>query len=299
MILILFMYMILASTFTIGKAALFYVQPIFFIGMRMLVAGGILFTFLYIFRRHWLRFEKKHLYLFAQITFFHIYIAYVLEFIALQNISSAKACLLYNLSPFITALFSYLFFAEKLSTKKWVGLAIGFSGFLPTLIGCVPTEGPSILCISIPEILLLGSVVSSVQGWIVMKRLVRHEGYSPVLVNAVGMLSGGILALLTSLLFETGPLIYDKPDAVHMVILYGILAIIAANIIFYNLYGWLLHQYSATFLSFAGFTCPIFAAVYGWLFLHEVVSGSFFLSVGIIVIGLYLFYQEELIRVKN
>src|SRR5438552_6442085 len=102
MLLIIVLYMLLASTFTIAKAVLLYVQPIFFIGLRMVLAGSLLLGYTYLFRRSWIRFTSAHWPLFAQIIIFHIYLAYTLEFIALQTISSAKACLLYNLSPFIT-----------------------------------------------------------------------------------------------------------------------------------------------------------------------------------------------------
>jgi drug/metabolite transporter (DMT)-like permease len=70
--------------------------------------------------------------------------------------------------------------------------------------------------------------------------------------------------------------------------------IIIANIIFYNLYGYLLHFYSATWLSFVGFITPLFAALYGWLFLNETIGWAYFISIFIVFWGLYLFYQDEL-----
>lgn len=39
MFLVILLYMLFASTFTFGKAALTYMQPIMFIGMRMTAAG--------------------------------------------------------------------------------------------------------------------------------------------------------------------------------------------------------------------------------------------------------------------
>ena len=39
MMLLVVLYMLFASTFTIGKAALAYTTPILFIGMRMVIGG--------------------------------------------------------------------------------------------------------------------------------------------------------------------------------------------------------------------------------------------------------------------
>ena len=117
MFLILFLYMLFASTFTIGKAVLAYVDPIFFIAVRMLLAGILLFLFLRIKKRSTvIKPEDKNL--FIQLIFFHIYIAYVLEFKALEFVASSKACLLYSLSPFITALFERFYLRSHLTPKK-------------------------------------------------------------------------------------------------------------------------------------------------------------------------------------
>ena len=52
-------------------------------------------------------------------------------------------------------------------------------------------------------------------------------------------------------------------ERVVMLGVYSFALVIIANIIGYNLYGYLLSRYSATFLSFAGFMTPLFAALLG------------------------------------
>jgi drug/metabolite transporter (DMT)-like permease len=291
MILIVLLYMLGASTFTLAKAALAYTQPIFFIGVRMIIAGVLLLGFLMVSKITW-RFERRHYFLLAQIIVFHIYCAFVLEFIGLKAMTSSKACLIYSLAPFLTALLSYWFFAERLTKRKWAGLIIGFIGFCPIMLKATPTEGATYWGISVPEILMILAVFSSAYGWIVMKRLMQ-QGYSPVALNGISMLGGGLLAFMTSAFFEWN----DSALLVtNMVAFVGYTAalIIVANLIFYNLYGALLYRYSATFISFAGFICPLFAALYGMFFLGEQISWWFFVAVIMIALGLYLFYQEEL-----
>lgn len=313
MISVVALYALLASSFTLAKVVLYYAKPCFIIGMRMVLAGGLLLGYLRLFAPKALGFSRNDLGLLAQTVLFHVYIAYVFEFWALQAVTSSKACLLYNLSPFITALFAYVLMNERLTSRKWLGLSLGMLGMLPALIASAPSESSMLSFLSMQEVVLLIAVASAAYGWILMSALVRKRSYSPIAVNGYAMLGGGVLSFLTSYMFEGAPTITGTDHAtvvwgrellsgfmqaqsadIVMFFVYLGLLILFTNVIFYNLYGYLLKRYSATFLSFAGFTCPLFAALYGWLFLSEAVTIWFFASVAIVVIGLYVFYQEEL-----
>lgn len=308
MIFIIILYLLFASTFTLGKAALLYVPPFLFIGVRMLLGGSLLLGYYQFFAKHQRVVEKKDYLLFGRIILFHIFCAYTLEYWALEQVTSAKACLLYNLSPFVTALFSYFLYAERLTKRQICGLIIGFIGFIPIIIAQSPIEQLSwhIGLLSCYEIALIGSVISSAYGWMVMKNLI-NKGYSFILVNGIGMVGGGILALLLSFIKEGAPMMKDVEVVLpHVVATYGVFGerllmcglysmalIIIANIICYNLYGYLLSRYSATLLSFAGFMTPLFAAGLGWLFLGEQVTWHFFATIGMVILGLYLFHERK------
>jgi drug/metabolite transporter (DMT)-like permease len=141
------------------------------------------------------------------------------------------------------------------------------------------------------ELLLLVAVVSASYGWLVVKQLMV-AGHGILQIQGVSMLVGGLLAVITAGCFEYGtyPLVTNLYDfAWYMAAL-----ILVANIVCYNLYSLLLRRYSAIFISFAGFTCPLFAALYGGLFLDEPMTGSFCASAVMVTGGLYLFYRQEL-----
>lgn len=320
MLLVMILYMLLASTFIIGKAAIVYSQPIFLIGLRMLFGGMLLLGYIYFFnKKRWI-FNKKDIWLFVQIAFFHIYLSFILEFWSYKYVTASKISFMYNLSPFITVLFAYLFFGERMNMRKWTGLIIGFLGSLPVLMAEAPAaelQAGSFYFISVPEIALLISATSGVYGWIILKELVVHRGYSPVLVNGVGMFFGGVAALITSFGFEGKPLLkcpgYSMDTVaqsqswlgslfciswpnVFLVSLYIVLLIVIANVIFYNFYGLLLKKYTPTFLSLAGLLCPLFVALLGWVFLGETVTWHFFVSLAVVLLGAYIFYQDELIE---
>jgi drug/metabolite transporter (DMT)-like permease len=309
---------LLSSTFVIGKAALVYSQPIFLIGFRMTLGGLLLLGFIYFFHKSQWKLKKEDFWLFVQIAFFHIYLSFILEFWSYQYVTSSKAAFMFNLSPFITALFAYIAFGDKMSAKQWVGLIIGFLGSLPVLVAQTPAAELSaghFLFLSIPEICLLISATSGVYGWIIMKKLVVDKHYSPIFVNGIGMFFGGIAAFITSFITEKKPLLKCGLDSMsscsfdqstwsswfccswsNFFIFLGFvsLLILVANIIFYNFYGFLLKKYSPTFLSLVGLLCPVFTALLGWIFLGETVSWGFFASLAVVMLGAYIFYLDEL-----
>lgn len=287
MYLVFFLYALLASTFSIGKVLVHLMPPIFLIAVRMIIAGTILSISWYFFNQRQ-SIKARDWWLFGVVTLFHILLPFASEYIALQYISPSSACLMYNLSPFLAALFSYFFFNEIMTFKKWIGFAIGIVGILFYLQSqCCLNLTPSWA-----NFLMLISVVTSSLGWIFVRILVKNKGYSTLLVNGVSMFVGGWVALPLSRYFEgvTDISIMYVPHVIGLLAL----VIFIANIFFYNLYGYLLTRYTATFLSFAGFVTPLFAAFFEWMFFDVIVPQEFFLTICIVGAGIFIFYQEEL-----
>ncbi|MFA5999020.1 MAG: DMT family transporter [Candidatus Babeliales bacterium] len=306
MILIFLLYALLALTFTIGKMLLFYVPPIFLIALRMCIAGVLLLGM-----NHFISGPAKikkfsdrsiadrsiadrsiaDLWIFVLLSLIHVLIPYTTEFIALQSVAPSCAALMFNLSPFFSALFSYIYFDEKMTKKKWLGFAIGMGG----IVFFLEPAAFSFTCWHIngtAYILLFIAVVSSALGWIYVRMLVKDKGYSPLFVNGCAMLLGGIQAIPVSLYFE-GSVSLPWDNLKPFLLLLAAI-ILLANVIFYNLYGYLLKHYSATLLSFIGFVTPVFAALFDWMLLGVGVSYGFFIAIAILGFGIYIFYQEEL-----
>lgn len=287
MIEILVLYAIIAVTFTMGKILLSFLPPIFLIGLRMIFAGTIILIAQWVLNKSIL-ISKKDIPFFLFLSFIHIFVPYTTEFIALETIMPSCAALMYNLSPFFTAFFSYILFGEYMTVKKWLGFAISLFGVWIML----PHD--SFFCFSGINgsfILLFISVVSSSFGWILFKKLLQ-KGYTAFQVNGFSMILGGSQAFIFARYFEPAPEGFWYENLYFWMLFFGI--ILFANFIFYNLYGYFLHKYSATLLSFVGFLTPLFTALYDYLFLGVSVSKEFYLATVIVSLGIYLFYQEEL-----
>jgi drug/metabolite transporter (DMT)-like permease len=294
MFLVILLYALFASVFTIAKTGLEYSQPFFLVGSRMFVAGLIMLAYQYFWNREGFTFDRRHFWRIFRLALFNIYLTNAFEFWGLKYLTSFKTCFIYSLSPFVSAIFSYFLFCEKMNFKKWCGLTIGFLGFLPILLTETSSEEATghFFFFSWAELAVMAAAVSSVYGWILLRQLVKENGYSPFMANGLSMLLGGAMALTHSLATET----WD-PVPVSETLPFlecALLLIIISNLICYNLYGYLLRHYSATFISFAGFTTPLFTALFGWFYLGEMVTWPFYLSAAIVFTGLVTFYQQEL-----
>lgn len=296
MFLPLLLYALFAAIFIISKASLSYAEPFFLVGSRMAIAGIMLLLYQGVFSKNGCKVTKKQLPYIVLLALFNIYLTNVCEFWGLKYLTSAKTCFIYSLTPFVSALLAYFALKEQMNSKKWLGLFIGFLGFIPILLSTTASEALTghFFLLSWAEIAVMGAATFSAYGWILLKQLVDKEALSPLTANGWSMLIGGIAALLHSATVESW---HPLPvTAWGSFIGCTCLLIVLSNVICYNLYGRLLQSFSATFMSLAGQTTPLFTALFGWLLLDEKVGLSFYLSSSIVIFGLLIFYQQELIK---
>ncbi len=292
MVLIFILYFLSAINLILRKSILLFSQPIFFQGMRLTIAGGVILGYLYLFRPAALRLKKADIGLFFQVSLFFSYLSYVLAVVTLDDLSSARFAFMFNLSPFITAIISYFYLSETLNKKEVVSLIIGFLGFLPlVLVG--EREGiASASFFSIPGLQLFIATAAYAYGWILVSKLVNNRGYSPFLVTGIAFASGGIAILCTSFILENWFAVAPVTNIVKFTT-YLISIIFISEIIVSNTYASLLRRFSATFLSFAGSLYPLFCALLGWIFFREKITYNFFIAAAIVSFALYIFHLSE------
>ena len=290
------MYAAWSSVFSLGKLALAYSPPLFLTATRMLFAAVLILSFLLITKRSALKFSLRQFISILLLAFFSIYLTNTLEFWGLQYLSAAKTCFIYSLSPFFAALFSYIHFNEKMNLRKWLGLSIGFVGFIPVLLTQTGSEEllNAFSFFSWPTLAIMGAALSSVYGWVLLRLMVKEQEISPLAANGTSMLFGGLFALVHSYLVEPGAPFPIAPLHLASFIKGVVLITVVSNLICYNLYGIFLKRYTATFLSFVGLLSPIFASLNAWIFLGESPSWIIFASTSIVSVGLWIVYREEL-----
>lgn len=201
MFLVLLLYAMLAATFTLGKMLLAFLPPFFLISMRMIFSGIVLLSGYVIFSKNKRGIKSSDFFMLVIISLIHIFIPYATEYVAMERISPSSAALMYNLSPFFSAFFSYLYFSEKMTPLKWLGALISFSGLIyfayPTSLRLGELGGSFFLCI-----LLLFGVATSSLAWVIIRLFIKDKQYSIVCLNGISMLFGGIESLVASIAFQ-------------------------------------------------------------------------------------------------
>ncbi|MBX9923536.1 MAG: EamA family transporter [Rhabdochlamydiaceae bacterium] len=294
--LVVALYAIWSSTFSIGKMALAFSPPVFLTGFRMFLAGMLLLGYLVIAKRSSFQLKMKQWGFLFILGFFSVYLTNILEFWGLQYLSAAKASFIYSLSPFFSALFSYIHFGEKMNRRKWLGLGIGFVGFVPVLL--LQTGSEDLLSVwkflSLPSLALMGAALAGVYGWVLLRLAVKQSDISPFMANGTSMFLGGAMALVHSFFVDSWNPIPIAQGHVYDVTKIVLILTFLSNIVCYNLYGMMLKRYTATFLSFMGLLSPIFASLTGWVLLGEPISWTIFCSTAVVSMGLWIVYKAEL-----
>lgn len=294
MVLVIGLFAMFSSIFTLQKVGLLYGEPFFLIGSRMLFAGILLLGYQFLFKRKNFKFSLKTFFILCYFGLVAFYISNIVEIWGLNNMASSKACLIYSVSPFLTALLAYFALGEVLSIKKWLGMIIGFLGLMPIIYSQTAIERSvgTFGFFTLAELAVLIAATSSVYGWILLKKVINEYKCLPIMANGVAMTLGGALALIHS--YISGESWNPVPVNNYAQFAQNVLILcLISNIICYNLYGHLLKRYSATFMSFAGLVSPLFASIFGWLILGETVTWYFFISIALFTIGLVIFHQEE------
>jgi drug/metabolite transporter (DMT)-like permease len=285
-------YAILASTFTIAKVAVGYADPLFLIGVRMIVSAPLMFLVHGVQKNSSFKIAKSDIRIFILVSLFHVFLPFVGEFWALQFMSSAKTAITYSLTPFIAAVLSYFVLRKKISSKQTLGLVIGLLGLLPILVSGdeVDLLQGEFFFVSMPEIVLLIAVTSSSYAWFLVSDLMK-KGYGISYINGIAMFLGGLLSLCVWYVSsgDTSPIRGDINDF----LIWTALLVLVANVISYNFYGWLLKHMSITLMSAIGFLCPLFASFYGLVLLNEELGYTHLVALLMVGVGIWLFYREE------
>lgn len=301
--LVLFMYAAWSSVFSLGKIALELSPPIFLTAFRMLMGAALLLAYIIIRNRTSFKFSRKQWALLGLLSLFSIYLTNAFEFWGLQSLTAAKTCFIYSLSPFFAALFSYLHFGEKMNGRKWLGMMIGFIGFIPLLLTQKGADEllTTVPFLSWPELAMVGASICTAYGWIILRLIIsppkeekNATPISPMTANGISMLVGGLIALVHSFMVDSWAPMPVATQSFGPFVQGVLIMAIISNVLCYNLYGYLLKKFTATFLSFMGLFSPIFASLNSWLFLNEQPSLVIFLSTGIVSLGLWLIYSAEL-----
>lgn len=270
--------------------------PLFVAGARIL-GGGLILLALHIFKNKNIAFDQlKELQNLSYIKYvLFLYVLFVSGSAwSMQYMDPVKACFIFVLSPFMTALMLYFWYKEKLTLKKIVGLFIGFFAVLPIILQS--QSGGASQASSDLSLLAYGiyafAVTSFAYGWIVYNKQVEKQINLPSgLATTLALVIGGSITLFIFCLTSSVSLFtMQVTDSFY----WQLLCFAVLTAIGYHLYSFLLQRYTPTFISFASFLQPAFGLIIGALFFKQGISTVSIIALAALALGLFLFSQEEL-----
>lgn len=291
---IFLMYALFGSVFTVGKAALAFSPPYFLTAGRMLLAGFLLLGYQWIKDPSSFKGITRWAPLLSGIAFFNVFVTNAFEFWGLQYMSAGKTSLLYSISPFAAALFAYLFKTEAMNKIKGAGIALGLLSFAPLLINPWQHPDGEIGKELAAEAALAVSALTSVIGWYLFKSLSSQSSLPGALINGISFVLAGVMSLAVSCTFEEMPPLSNLAEPKFLLAFFYI--VLVHNLFCYAIYAKSLKSYSVTFLTFAGLSNPLFAAITGSFILQETVEWTFFMALLGGAAGLYLIFKGDELR---
>lgn len=210
--------------------------------------------------------------------------------------------------PIAVALMAWVLFGEHIGVWGWLGLGIGIAGIsllgLPDawivglLQGKAPLDGAQIGMNLLYDLfqngqwLMLLASLSMAVGTVIMRYVSRHA--DPVAATGWHMILGGIPLFALSALTETNQVAHlDWANWVAM----GYSTIFGSAIA-YGLFFYFAASGSLTSLSSLTFLTPVFALLFGSLFLGEMLTPVQWGGVGLTLISIYLINQREVLMQK-
>jgi drug/metabolite transporter (DMT)-like permease len=297
MFLFLLYFALFSSAVIANKIALAYLPPAMFVAARMLGAGILLLAY-YWRRSHrisW-RYFKHDIPILLCISLLTTLIPSIFKAYALKHMIAAKYSLLGSIDPFVTALYAYLLFSEKLTFQKICGMFLGFISLIVMLLATSPDEQNLLVfnTLSYPELAALAALMLGRIGWMLVQKLVRAERYTPGELNGLTMFASGMAALAISYPTESMTLLTGHQWGVMIAAL--LYTIVVGNVIALTMYAYFLKKYSSTFVSLAGFSINFYVAFYGWILLHEIPPLQFFIAAALMLLSLVIFYSPSWAR---
>ena len=285
------------------KGVIPHTTPLFMAGVR-LIPAGVLILMVAAFMgkpvpKSWLAWLWIIIFALVDGTLFQGFLAE-----GLVRTNAGLGSVMIDSQPLAVALLSLWLFQEHIGLWGWLGLGLGITGI--SLIG-LPEEwifhlldsGVTITTanwhdlFNNGELLMLLAALSMAVGTVLIRFVCRYA--DPVMATGWHMIIGGWPLWGMSSVLEAQQwqnLVLSDWIALSYATVFG-------SAIAYGLFFYFASSGDLTSLSSLTFLTPIFALIFGYIFLSEVLTIIQWLGVILTLISIYLINQRENIGVKN
>jgi drug/metabolite transporter (DMT)-like permease len=261
------------SSFIFMRALSPLIGPVATADARMFIAGAALAVFFLLtgFHPQW-RKNAKH---FLVIGLLNSAIPFVLYSAAALFLPASMEAVFNSLSPMFGALFAALWLKEPLTFRKGAGLALGVCGVV--LMSSLAGLGGGLTTLLSIGACLLAPLCYGLAGVYIKK---RASDVKPMAIAGGSQLFGGLAMMPFLLLAPPGPASVDLRIGL-LTVVFALLCSAIAYLIYYRLIA----DVGPTRALTVTFLIPVFAMLWGVLFLGELLTVSTLLGAAVILAG--------------
>ncbi|MEL6494081.1 MAG: DMT family transporter [Cyanobacteria bacterium J06623_7] len=274
------------GAFTIGRTVAQTISP-FTAGFGRFAIASIFLWLLILLRGEKLpRLSLRQKYLVAILGLSGILIYNLFFFVGLKDISASRAGLIIALNPVCITLASSLFLQEKLTAGKLLGIAISLFG-----AGLIITEGDLatlvVRGVGRGELAILGCVASWVIYSLVGKVVMRELSTFATTTYSIWW---GTVSLLPFTIWEQ----QQQRSPINLSAVLGLAYLgILATVMAFNWYSEGIKTIGASKAAIFINLVPLFAIIFGTVFLQESLTTSVILGGGLVILGVSLVNREN------
>lgn len=254
--------------------------PFLSAGLRFVIAGALMFVWMWMKGKVSLSllFRKEMLLTGAGLTFGTFATLYWAE----QHVSSGVGAILSATGPLMIMVMQTALLRQRTSARMIAGCLIGFTGVVLVVLPGVSLGADSLFmwgCIAV----LVGEVCYSAGALYSKKVITQFREASPVAINAVQMMYGGVLLCGLSAVTESwSTSALDWAPAVSSLIYLTVIGSMVGHSLFY----WIMSRTNPLFPATWLYISPPIAVGLGAVVYHEHVSWITWVGVVLVVLGL-------------
>ena len=221
--------------------------------------------------------DPRTLGLLTVIGFFNTALPFVLISWGQQHIDSAMAAILMAVGPFVALILSHLFTGDdRLTWPKLAGMLMGFSGVV-VLVGVDVLAGAGAGVLG--QLAVIGAAACYALSGVLTRRVAQ---VAPLASAALVLITGAVYMVPLALAVDR-PWQSTPPGQAWLAL--GFLGLFPTGLA-YLLRFQIITAVGTTFMSQVSYLVPLFAVLWGWLFLSEVPSLSGWVALGLILGGI-------------
>lgn len=253
-----------------------------FAGYRFLLASSMIFAFIFISKIN-IKISRKSLFHLFMLGLIQTGLQYLFFYVGLSNTTAIKGSIMVSVGTFFSIVLPHFYYHDdKMSTKKIIGLLVGFSGVVLINLSKGPLD--STFSVFGEGFLIMASLMGAISS-IMAKEL--SKSIHPVAITGYQMILGSIVMIFISFGFTGGNVIVFNRSVLPIFIHLGFIS--AAG---FCIWFTLLKYNKVSTISIYKFQIPIWGSILSAIFIPNekitliTVASLALVSLGIIIVNL-------------